>query len=253
MIGFTAGLAKEGLVPFAITAAAFVPMRCAEQLRMSLGYMNLNAKVVGIEAGVRFGPLGNTHFAMDDIAVARAIPNITVISPCDPHQIYKTIYAAAKHQGPVYIRLTGGPGFPLLYPEDFDFEIGKAIEYKSGKDVAIISTGSMLGPSVDAADILESKGISTRIIDMHTIKPIDTKMLDDVFKNNKLILSVEEHTVMGGLGSAIAEYKTQFANAPKHVILGLADSFRKVGCYEYHLKQSGLVPEGIADMAMKNL
>lgn len=253
MIGFTAGLAREGLTPFAVTIAAFAPMRCAEQMRMMLGYMNLNAKVVGIEGGCRFGSLGNTHFSMDDIAVARAIPNFTVICPSDPHEIYKTVCAAEAHKGPVYIRLTGAPGFPLLYPEDFDFEIGKAIEYRPGKDVAIITTGSMLAQGVGAADILEKKGISARVIDMHTVKPIDTKMLDSVFAQNKLVVTVEEHNVIGGLGSAVAEYRSKFETAPKQIMCGLKDSFRKVGCYDFQMKDNGLVAEDIAEKIEANL
>ncbi len=253
MIGMTAGLAKEGLIPFAVTAAAFAPMRCAEQMRMGLGYMNLNAKVIGIEAGMRFGSLGNTHFAMDDIAVVRAMPNFAVISPSDPHQINKAVFAAAAHPGPVYIRLTGAPGFPILYPQDFDFEIGKAIEYKPGGTVAMISTGSMLGVAIDAAKILEQEGISVRIIDMHTIKPLDTKILDDVFANNQLIVSVEEHSVIGGLGAAIAEYRAEFESAPKLVMCAIPDRFRKIGCYEFQLEESGLTPESVAAKTMENL
>jgi len=214
--------------------------------------MNLNAKVISIEAGVRFGPLGNTHYGMDDIAVVRAIPNFTVISPCDPLQIYKTIFAIANHNGPVYVRLTGGPGFPIMYPEDFDFTIGKAIEYKEGSEVAFISTGSMLGAAVEAADILEAKGISTRVIDMHTIKPIDTEMLDKVFAENKLIVTVEEHTCIGGLGSAVAEYKAGFERAPKQVMASLGDAFKKIGDYNFKLKQSGLTSEDLAALAEAN-
>lgn len=253
LIDFTAGLAKEGIVAFAVTLAAFAPMRCAEQMRIALGYMNLNATVIGIEAGVRFGPLGNTHYAMDDIAVARSIPNFTVIAPSDPHQVYKAIFAAAEHDGPVYIRLTGSPGFPLLYPEDFDFTIGKAIEYRPGSDVAIISTGSVLAEAIGAAELLERKGISARVIDMHTIKPLDTGILDKVIAENKLILTVEEHTVIGGLGGAVAEYKTRFANAPKQIICGLSDDFKNLGSYEFQLQQNGLTASAIADLAEKHL
>ncbi len=253
LIDFTAGLAKEGLLPFAVTLAAFAPMRCAEQMRIALGYMNLNAKVIGIEAGVRFGPLGNTHYAMDDIAVARAIPNFTVIAPSDPHQINKALFAAAEHIGPVYIRLTGAPGFPVLYPDDFNFQIGKAIEYRSGSDVAIISTGSVLAEAIGAADILQSKGISARVIDMHTIKPLDTEMLDKVIRENKLIITVEEHSVIGGLGGAIAEYKTRFSNAPKQIICGLSDDFRKLGSYEFQLQENGLTSTALANLIEINL
>jgi len=253
LIGFAAGLAREGLMPFAVTVAAFVPMRCAEQMRMMLGYMNLNGRVVGIESGCRFGPLGNTHFAMDDIAVTRVIPNFTVISPADPHEIYKTVFAVAEHEGPVHIRLTGAPGFPLLYPDDFDFEIGKAIEYRPGKDVAIITTGSVLWEGIRAAEILEKKGISARIIDMHTLKPLDLDMLDSVFAENDLVVTVEEHSVIGGLGSAVAEYKAGFENAPKQVMCSLGDSFKKIGDYEFHMKNAGLVAEDIAEKVVMNL
>jgi transketolase len=253
MIGFTAGLAKEGLMPFAVTIAAFVPMRCAEQMRMMLGYMNLNARVVGIEAGCRFGTLGNTHYAMDDIAVSRAIPNFTVICPADPHEIYKTVFAVAEHEGPVHIRLTGAPGFPLLYPDDFEFKIGKAIEYRPGKDVAIIATGSVLWEGIRAAEILEKKGISVRVIDMHTVKPIDTNMLDSVFAENELIVTVEEHSIIGGLGSAVAEYKAGLENTPKQIMCALGDSFRKIGDYEFQMKDTGLVAEDIAEKVEKAL
>lgn len=253
LIDFTAGLAVEGLLPYAVDMAAIVPMRPAEQMRMALGYMNVNAKVISIEAGVRFGPLGNTHYGMDDMAVVRAIPNFTVISPADPLQIYKTIFAIADHKGPVYVRLTGGPGFPILYPEDFDFQVGKAIEYKEGGDVALISNGSMLGPAVEAAKILEAKGISTRVIDMHTVKPLDTEILDKVFAENKLIVTIEEHSCIGGLGGAVAEYKAGFDKAPKQVMASLGDAFKKLGDYSFKLKESGLTAEDIAALAEANL
>ncbi len=253
LIDFTAGLAKEGLLPFAVGLAAFVPMRCAEQMRINMGYMNLNAKVVGIEAGVRFGPLGNTHFGMDDLAVSRAIPNMTVIAPSDPHQIYKALFAAAEYVGPVYIRLTGAPGFPILYPDEFEFRIGKAIEYRPGHDVAIISVGSVLAEVIGAADRLEAKGISARVIDMHTIKPLDTAMLDRVFAENKLVITVEEHSIIGGLGSAVAEYKAGFTHAPKQLRCGLGDRFMKVGSYEFQLRDNGLNASAIADLALAEL
>jgi len=253
MIGFTAGLAREGLMPFAVSIAAFAPMRCAEQMRSMLGYMKLNARVVGIEAGCRFGPLGNTHFAMDDIAVMRSIPNFTVICPADPHEIYKTVFAVAEHEGPVHIRLTGAPGFPLLYPDDFEYEIGKAIEYRPGKDVAIIATGSVLWEGIRAADILEKKGLSVRVIDMHTVKPIDAEMLESVFAENAIIVTVEEHSIIGGLGSAVAEYKAGFKDAPKQIMCGLGDSFRKIGNYEFQMKDNGLVAEDIAAKVERSL
>jgi transketolase len=233
--------------------AAMVPMRPAEQMRAALGYMNVNATVIGIEAGVRFGPLGNTHYAMDDIAVVRAIPNFTVISPSDPLQTFKALYACAEHDGPVYVRLTGGPGYPVMYPEDFDFQIGKAIEYRTGSDVAFVSTGSLLADAVGAADILQSKGISARVVDMHTVKPLDTEMLDKVFAENELVVTVEEHSSVGGLGGAVAEYKAGFADAPKQVIASLGDKFQKLGDHAFLMKENGLTAPDLAALAEMNL
>jgi len=253
LIDFSAGLALEGLRPFAVGLAAMVPMRPAEQMRAAIGYMKANVTVVGIEAGVRFGPLGNTHYAMDDIAVVRAIPNFTVLAPSDPLSTHKALYACMEHEGPVYMRLTGGPGYPVLYPEDFDFRIGKAIEYRSGSDVAFVACGSLVADAVDAAEMLEGKGISTRVVDMHTIKPLDTEMLDKVFAENKLVVTVEEHSPFGGLGGAVAEYKAGIADAPKQVIASLGDKFQMLGDHKFLMKENGLTAPDLADLAEANL
>ncbi|NNC39949.1 MAG: transketolase [Acidimicrobiia bacterium] len=253
LIDFSAGLALEGLRPFAVGLAAMVPMRPAEQMRAAIGYMKANVTVIGIEAGVRFGPLGNTHYAMDDIAVVRAIPNFTVIAPSDPLSTHKALYACIEREGPVYMRLTGGPGYPVMYPEDFDFQIGKAIEYRSGSDVAFVSSGSLLADAVGAADILEGKGISTRVVDMHTVKPLDTEMLDRVFAENKLVVTVEEHSPFGGLGGAVAEYKAGIADSPKQVIASLGDKFQKLGDHKFLMKENGLTAPDLAALAEANL
>lgn len=253
LIDFSVGLALEGLRPFAVGLAAMVPMRPAEQMRAAIGYMNANVTVIGIEAGVRFGPLGNTHYAMDDIALVRAIPNFTVIAPSDPLSTHKALYACIEHEGPVYMRLTGGPGYPVMYQEDFDFQIGKAIEYRTGRDVAFVSCGSLLADTVGAADILEGKGISTRVVDMHTIKPLDTEMLDRVFAENQLVVTVEEHSPIGGLGGAVAEYKAGVAGAPKQVLASLGDKFQKLGDHKFLMKENGLTAPDLAALAEANL
>ena len=253
LIDFSAGLALEGLRPFAVGLAAMVPMRPAEQVRAAVGYMNANVTIIGIEAGVRFGPLGNTHYAMDDIAVVRAIPNFTVIAPSDPLSTHKALYACLEQEGPVYMRLTGGPGYPAMYTEDFDFQIGKAIEYRTGSDVAFVTSGSLLADAVGAADILEGKGISTRVIDMHTIKPLDTEMLDRVFAENKLVVTVEEHSPFGGLGGAVAEYKAGVANSPKQVFASLGDKFQKLGDHKFLMKENGLTTPDLVALAEANL
>ncbi|MDJ0665119.1 MAG: transketolase C-terminal domain-containing protein [Acidimicrobiia bacterium] len=253
LIDFSAGLALEGLRPFAVGLAAMVPMRPAEQMRAAIGYMKANVTVIGLEAGVRFGPLGNTHYAMDDIAVVRAIPNFTVIAPSDPLSTHKALYACMEHEGPVYMRLTGGPGYPVLYPDDFDFQIGKAIEYRSGSDVAFVACGSLVADAAAAAEILESKGISTRVVDMHTIKPLDTEMLDTVFAENRLVVTVEEHSPFGGLGGAVAEYKAGLAGAPKQVIASLGDKFQRLGDHKFLMKENGLTAPDLAALAEANL
>ncbi len=253
LIDFSAGLALEGFLPFVVALAAIVPMRSAEQMRVALGYMNLNVKVISIEAGVRFGPLGNTHYAMDDMAVARAIPNFTVMSPSDPLQLYKALYAVAEHPGPIYMRLTGGPDYPVFYPQDFDFEIGKAIEHNAGKDLAILSSGSLLAEALEAARILEEKGISARVIDMPTVKPLDREILNSVFAENRLILTVEEHSAIGGLGAAVAQYKAGFPGSPRQVLASLGDQFQKLGDHAFLLEENGLKGAALAALAEANL
>ena len=227
MIGVAAGLAKDGFVVFATSFAPFITMRASEQIRMNLGYMNLNVKAVSIGSGVSMAFLGNSHFGLEDASIMRSIPNITVVSPADCAEIVKTVFAAADFEGPMYIRLTGAVNNPVVYKDDYDFKIGKAVTIKEGHDITIFANGTMVYESLEASKILESHGISASVINMHTIKPLDTEAIDKAIKTSSLIVSVEEHNVIGGLGGAIAEYKTQFNNAPPQLILGLPDIFLK--------------------------
>jgi transketolase len=247
MIGVAAGLAKEGIPVFATSFAPFITLRSGEQMRMNLGYMNLNIKAVGIGSGIAMGLLGNSHYGLEDAAIMRTIPNITVISPADGTEIVKTVFAAAAVKGPMYIRLTGAANNPIVYHEDYDFQIGKAVTIKEGQEVVIIATGTMVYESLKAAAILEEKGISVKVINMHTIKPLDTEVLDDVFKEAELIVTAEEHSIIGGLGSAVAEHKSNFSNAAPLQIIGLPDCFGKAGEYSYLLDKYGLRGEAIAE------
>lgn len=247
MIGFSSGLAAEGYNVFASTFAPFASMRCFEMLRTQLGYMNLNVKVVGILSGFANGTGGNTHYGLEDLAITRTIPNMTVLSPADCVETYKAIEAAAKHNGPMYIRLTGVNGAPSVYKEDYDFEIGKGIVLKEGADVAIIATGSMVYEALRASRGLARSGISATVVDMHTIKPLDTDLLDKIFANHKMIVTVEEHFAIGGLGAAVAEYKTRIKDAPVQVIIGIPDCFEKAGDYAYMLDKFGLTAPKIAE------
>jgi transketolase len=247
MIGVAAGLAKEGYNVFATSFAPFITMRAAEQVRMNLGYMNMNVKAVAIGSGVSMAFLGNSHYGIEDAAVMRAIPNITIVCPADCAEIFKTVQAAARFDGPMYIRLTGAVGNPPVYTEDYSFEIGKAITLRLGKDITIIANGTMVFESLEAAKLLETVGISATVVNMHTIKPLDMSVIDTaVSSSHQLIVTVEEHSIIGALGGAVAEYKSTLRNAPPQLILGLPDHFGKTAEYRYLLEYYGLVGKKIA-------
>ncbi len=247
MIGVAAGLAKEGSVVFASSFAPFITMRAAEQVRMNMGYMDLNIKTVAIGSGVSMSFLGNSHFGLEDAAIMRSIPNMTVVSPADCAEIVKTVFAAAEYPHPMYIRLTGAVGFPVVYEDDYDFQIGKAVEIKAGTDVSIVATGSMVYESIEAAKILQEVGISVSILNMHTIKPIDINALDNLIIKGKTIFTIEEHSITGGLGSAVAEYVSSIPNSPVVNRIGLPDEFVITADYRYILEKYGLVGSQIAN------
>ena len=251
MIGVAAGLAKEGSVVFVTSFAPFIAMRSSEQIRMNLGYMNLNVKAVAIGSGVAMAFLGNSHYGIEDASIMRSIPNLTVVSPADCGEIVQTVFAAAEYEGPVYIRLTGEVNNPVVYEEDYDFEIGKAITLRNGSDISIFANGTMVYESLEAAKILELESISATVVNMHTIKPLDTSVIDKAVKSTKLIVTVEEHSVIGGLGGSISEYKTTLSNAPPQLILGLPDKFGKIGEHRYLLEKYELTAMQIAHRIMK--
>jgi transketolase len=253
MIGVAAGLAKEGFNVFATSFAPFITMRAAEQVRMNLGYMNMNVKAVAIGSGVSMAFLGNSHYGIEDAAVMRSIPNITVVCPADCAEIFKTVQAAVKFEGPMYIRLTGAVGNPPVYSEDYAFEIGKAVVLREPANVTFIATGSMVYESLEAVKLLEGKGIKAGVINMHTIKPLDASAIELALKHSKLIVTVEEHSVIGGLGSAIAEYKAAKRHAPPQLILGLPDAFDVTGEYRYLLERHGLVASKISQSVVAKM
>jgi transketolase len=249
LIGVAAGLAKEGAVVFATSFSPFIGMRASEQVRMNLGYMDLNVKAVALGAGFSMGFLGNSHYGIEDCAVMRSIPNMTVISPADCGEIFKTVIAASEFDGPMYIRLTGETNNPVVYEQDYDFQIGKAVTLKESDspDVTLIATGTMVYHSLQAAKILETGGLKVSVVNMHTIKPLDTAAVDKAIRSSKLIVTAEEASVVGGLGSAVAEYKSSFSAAPPQMILGIPDEFGPVGEHLYLLGKYGLTGEGLAN------
>ena len=251
MIGVAAGLAKEGSVVFATSFAPFIAMRASEQIRMNMGYMDLNIKAVAIGSGIAMAFLGNSHYGIEDASIMRSIPNLTVVSPADCGEIVKTVFAASEYEGPMYIRLTGEANNPVVYKEDYNFEIGKAITLREGSEITIIANGTMVYESLEAAKILELEGLSATVVNMHNIKPLDTSVIDKAVASSKLVVSVEEHSVIGGLGGAISEYKTSLRNAPPQLIIGLPDKFGKVGEHRYLLEKYGLTAKQIAEKIVK--
>lgn len=247
MMGIAAGLASEGFKVITATIAPFQTMRCCEQIRVNLGYMGQNVCMVGVGSGIAFGMLGYTHCCIEDVAIMRSIPGITVISPADCGETVKAVLAAIHHKESVYIRLTGATNNPQVYKNDYNFEIGKAITLAEGSDITIIATGTMVYESLTAAGILSEKGISATVVNMHTIKPLDTLVIEKACKSSKLIVTVEEHSIIGGLGSAVAEYKSTVKKSPPQFFIGLPDRFGKSGEYKYQLESQGLTARQIAE------
>ncbi len=246
MIGIAAGLAMEGETVFATTYASFIAVRSLEHIRQQLSHMQCNVKVVGSAAGVVAARSGVSHWATEDLAFMRVLPNMTVLSAADSLEAIKMAEYAARTEGPMYIRLSGGLDCPIVYTEDYEFEAGKMITLREGKKVAILATGLMVAESLKAAEQLDAKGIECTVINVHTIKPLDTATLDRIFAEYSLIVTVEEHNVLGGMGSAVAEYKATRANTPRQVFIGFPDSFAKAGVQRYVWEQVGLTDNLIA-------
>lgn len=246
LLGVAAGLDSEGFKTIAVAQACFISMRSFEQVRQFLGYMGGKVMCVGINSGFSLTFFGNTHYAIEDMALMHSIPNMTVLSPADAGEAIKLFDAALKVDGPVYLRLTGSLNTPIVYKEDYELKIGQAITLKEGEDIAIFATGLMVSNALKAAELLAEKGITATVVDMHTIKPIDK---DTIQKNcsKKLLVSVEEHNVIGGLGSTIADVLSEQRNSSPLLKLGVQDHFMPVGDYNYLVEQAGLTPEQIAE------
>ena len=209
--------------------------------------------MVGLASGLTLGTLGYTHCSIEDVAMLRGIPNISIISPADSCETVKAFIASLKHEKSVYLRLTGGSTSNQIYFKDYDFKIGKSVEIKKGEDIAIISCGAMVYESLKASEILKSKNINPTVINMHTIKPIDTEALSNICKKYKLIFTVEEHNIIGGLGSAVSEYVSSSTQNIKHISLGIPDRYSQGGNYSFLKKHFGLEAESISNTISKHL
>jgi transketolase len=250
MIGMSAGLALAGKIPYPSAFATFLPGRCYDQIRQSVCYANLNVKLVSTHAGLTVGKDGATHQMMEDIAMLRATPNIKVIVPADALEAEKAIIAVSKFNGPAYIR-TGREKTPVFTLDETPFVVGKGITLKEGKDATIIACGFMVYQSLLAAEILEKEGISVRVINMHTISPIDKDIIVKAAKETGKIITAEEHQINGGLGGAVAEVLSENHPTPMKRV-GMKNEFGRSGNASDLLKLFGLTENDVVD-AVKSL
>ncbi len=249
MMGVAAGLAATGYTVFASSFAMFSAGRAFEQVRNSIAYPKLNVKIGATHAGISVGEDGASHQCCEDIALMRAIPNMVIINPADDVETYQAVLAAADYEGPVYMRF-GRLAVPRVKSEDYKFELGKGVTLKDGKDVTIVATGLMVNEALLAAEALKADGIDARVINIHTIKPIDKEILIKAAKETGAIVTAEEHSIIGGLGSAVTEVLSE--NCPVPVLrLGVEDTFGKSGPALELLKIFGLDAAHIAEKAKK--
>ncbi len=253
MMSVAAGIAAAGKPVFASSFAMFAAGRAFEQVRNSIGYPALNVKIGATHAGLTVGEDGATHQCNEDIALMRTIPGMVVINPADATEAYAAVEAALLHNGPVYLRF-GRYAVPDLTAElkDYKFELGRGVTYRDGTDVAIVATGVMSSFAMEAAETLAADGISARVINIHTIKPIDSELLALAARECGAIVTAEEHTVIGGLGSAVCETLSELCPVPV-VRVGVTDRFGKSGTVPALLEEYGLTPTAIVDAAHRAL
>jgi len=247
MIGTAAGLALMGKIPFACSFSQFVTGKALEQMRLAVCYQQLNVKIVGSHGGLSVGADGATAEALEEFTVLRSLPNMTVVAPCDALEAKKAAIASADYPGPVYLRLGRAP-VPLLTKESDPFRIGQASVLRDGDDVTLIACGTMVGHALQAAEALAREDLHARVINLHTIKPIDRATLIAAAKETGAIVTAEEHTVIGGLGSAVAEVLVQAHPVPMRFV-GVADRFGTSGDPAELLKVFHLMPEDIVKAA----
>lgn len=244
LMGVSAGLAVDGKIPFATTFAAFASMRAHEQVRTDIAYPNLPVKIVGTMGGLSGGTAGPTHSGLEDIGVMRLMPGMTVIAPSDPLHLAQFVQQAYDTPGPVYIRLGRGED-PVVYPEGHQVRIGRAVTAATGDDVTIISTGVMLRHALAAAARLAADGIGARVLDMHTVKPLDVEAVQAAIEETGRIVTVEDHLVTGGLGSAVAEVVADGGAPCRLVRLGIPDLFSIIGSPADLYREHGYDETGI--------
>ena len=251
LIGTAAGFAACGKTAFASTFAMFAAGRAFEQIRNTVAYPKLNVKIAPTHAGISVGEDGGSHQSVEDIAIMRAIPGMVVLSPADAVETKKMVFAAAEYDGPVYIRM-GRLNVPVLFDDNYDFQIGIANTLRDGKDVTIAATGLMVAEALKAAEELEKEGISVRVINVGTIKPLDGETILKAAQETKFIVTAEEHSVIGGLGSAVSEFLSE-VHPTKVKKVGIYDKFGQSGTGEELLQKYELTAEKLISVIKENL
>jgi len=249
MIGVGAGLANGGLIPFVCGASPFLTGRALEQIKADLAYSNANVKLCGMSSGMAYGELGPTHHSIEDMAWLRAIANMTVIVPADPVETAQTVEVAASTAGPMFIRLSRLP-VPIVHDPDYHFEIGKAALLRDGGDVTLIANGVLVAQALEAAELLAKEGVRARVLNMSTVRPLDNEAVRAAATETGGIVTAEEHTVFGGLGSAVAEVVVTTHPVPMR-ILGVPGVFAPTGSAAWLLEHFGLTAQGIFDAALE--
>lgn len=246
MIGIAAGMAMEGRRVFATTYSSFIAVRALEHVRQHLGHLRCDVKLIGTSGGVVASKSGISHWATEDIAFIRAIDGIEIYSPADALEAVKVMQYAATHEGPMYIRLTGSTDCPVVFKEDYDWQRGKNVVIREGDRTAILATGMMVKRALDAASILSEQGIEAEVADICSIKPLDEEYLKGLSGRFDRVFTIEEHSIMGGLGGAVAEVLSGLDGAPRLTRIGIEGYMDKLGNYDYVLEQQGLTAEAIA-------
>ncbi len=248
MVGIAAGLAIGGKLPFVSGAGAFLTGRALEQIKNDLAYTHTNVKLCGVSTGLAYGPLGSTHHSIEDIGWLRAIADMTIVVPSDPLETEQAVRAAVEYVGPMYLRISR-MGVPIVHDPGYRFQIGQSALLREGDDVTLIACGTLVPRALEAASLLAEDGIQARVLNMATIKPIDRAAIVQAAQETGAIVTAEEHTVLGGLGSAVAEIVATTCPAPMR-ILGIPGVFAPTGSTEFLFEYFGLTPQGIHDAAL---
>jgi transketolase len=249
MVGVGAGLANGGMIPYVCGASCFITARAMEQVKVDLAYTKANVKLCAMSPGMAYGQLGPTHHSIEDLAWMRVLPNFTVIVPADPVETAAVMRYSLVHEGPMFLRIARVP-VPRVHGDDYEFRLGKAVQLREGSDVTLIANGLMVSRALDAADALEARGISARVLNMSTVKPLDREAILDAARTTRGIVTAEEALAAGGLGGAVAEVLAQEHPAPMR-ILGVPDVFAPTGKAEFLLEYFGLTAAGIERAALE--